>query len=425
MKNLFILFAFFALPQLVMAQTDFRPGFIVTLPGDTLKGFVNLQSPKKNAQCCEFKKTLDKKKVRFSPVAIKGYGFTRGTSYQSFILQQANNTSIKKQKKVETYFLHKVIHAKVSLLATRDPSGNPRYFIQKDTIFKELEVRVNVVKNEKDGKYYKSESKLYLGTLIYLLQDCSELRPIINATKLTETSLSKTILKYNECMHKDSIYYVQKPNQPRITIGIIAGPNFSFLRFDPPYQAKEISERSSYKPGIIGGVTLNYTLPFISKNLSIQTELAFVRSNFKGEYQYQRFLDPADGRPVTPVNFKLNADVQLDALELPLQLRYTVNFRKLKPYLNAGLLYNYNLATKENGKVTGFYPTHKTELPITGLYNLNQFTVSLVGGGGLLIPVTPTKNALLELKYRPEFIPGLYGLSSKVNTFHLVTGLQF
>jgi hypothetical protein len=66
-QNKLLLF-FFLLPFFSLAQTNYKPGYVVTLKGDTLRGFIDYKEWIKNPKYISFKNTPGNREVEsFSP----------------------------------------------------------------------------------------------------------------------------------------------------------------------------------------------------------------------------------------------------------------------------------------------------------------------------------------------------------------------
>ncbi len=418
MKKAFLLSFFFLFIFQVQAQKDFRPGYIVTLQGDTLKGWVNFRKPGLNSRECMFRSSLPEKDQKFKASEIKGYGLTEGRHYRSYVLKETSATLNRRKASPKSYFLNMLVAGKADLFYVRDISGKNRFFIQKDTVFTELEVKEYTQVNPATGKQVKVRSKHYIGTLTNLFQDCKTLQPAINETGFKTTALSGLVKNYNTCLHPDSLYFAQKPIKSKTTIGVIAGTNYTFIKFYAPYLRTAVAADYTNQPGFSAGVTMNNTLPMVNNKLSLQTELLLVQNKFQSLYTYRHTVENKF------IDYHVNADATLYSLKLPFQLRYSFNFRKLKPYVNGGIILSHDLTVKENGFIESEFQGQKKTSLLLG-YARHKLYGGLVFGTGILYALKNDKAVFLDLKYLPENLPNLYHLDSKVNTIFLSTGFRF
>src|SRR5688572_1364225 len=273
----------------VKAQRNFQPGYIIQ-NNDTIAGYINLRTHKANSISCQFKTDLKGDLRTFLASEISGYGTKAGNHYRSFELKETSQAVPKRKKHPKYYFLNVLAEGKASLFFGRDIASKSRFFIQKDTVFKELETSDIRVQNKNDGRVYTGHSKTYVGTLTYLLADCKELKPLIDKTKLGPASLTKTVQSYNQCIHPDSLNFVQKPKKSITTFGITAGPIFTRTRLATTYYpfTLPLTSESISNAGYSYGLSMNNTLPFLNEKLSFQTELLLVHNQFIVDFQYSQ-----------------------------------------------------------------------------------------------------------------------------------------
>ncbi len=68
--TLFVLFIF----QTSFCQENYLPGYIITLKGDTLHGFIDYRNWDRNPDKISFKEKLSDNKLIYSSLIIKGFG---------------------------------------------------------------------------------------------------------------------------------------------------------------------------------------------------------------------------------------------------------------------------------------------------------------------------------------------------------------
>ena len=66
-----------------VSQTNYIPGYVVTLEGDSLDVLVDSRGAIRNAHLCAYKKDFESKRVEYLPGEIKAYGFVGGKYYVS------------------------------------------------------------------------------------------------------------------------------------------------------------------------------------------------------------------------------------------------------------------------------------------------------------------------------------------------------
>src|SRR5688500_8726346 len=67
----------------LMAQSDLRPGYIITTTNDTIFGQVVYKEILSRFEKCNFIRRNENESKSYSPLEIKGYGITNGRIYLS------------------------------------------------------------------------------------------------------------------------------------------------------------------------------------------------------------------------------------------------------------------------------------------------------------------------------------------------------
>ena len=81
-KELFVLLLLYVCLN-SFAQSDFRPGYIVTMKGDTVQGLINYSSDVSNGNVCQFKKGIKATSVTYLPDQLLSYRFIENKLYRS------------------------------------------------------------------------------------------------------------------------------------------------------------------------------------------------------------------------------------------------------------------------------------------------------------------------------------------------------
>lgn len=153
---LFSIFYFVALS--LHAQTNFQKGYYIATTQDTIRGYIDYRSERRNYRLCVFKESLNSEAVRLYPQDIMGFGIENQDFYvkRSFISR--------KGEEIDGFF-KVIIRGKLSLLRYQS-----RYFAENENkdlfeISQRKEVSGRKIRDDYHG----------LGTLKILLKDCSEI----------------------------------------------------------------------------------------------------------------------------------------------------------------------------------------------------------------------------------------------------------
>jgi len=125
MQNLKIATAFLCAVLLsitqISAQFDFQKGYIITLNGDTLNGFVKDQTFDQLSRQVVFKKSRKANSDTYLPAELKAYGFNDGDVFESFEIEYTSATRRGKTKEVSLVrFLSKVVDGALVLYELTD-----------------------------------------------------------------------------------------------------------------------------------------------------------------------------------------------------------------------------------------------------------------------------------------------------------------
>ena len=85
MKKLLSLTLFLlAVPMALLAQSNYKPGYVVTSKGDTVKGLVDYQEWDANPETISFKKTIDAQSVKYGVNDISFFNIDKTDSYKRY-----------------------------------------------------------------------------------------------------------------------------------------------------------------------------------------------------------------------------------------------------------------------------------------------------------------------------------------------------
>ncbi len=245
---------------LLYAQTDFRPGFIITNTNDTLYGQIDYRGDRVMGELCKFQSN-DHIITDYTPNDIAAYRFIDSKYY---ISKEIN------RKKV---FLEYLIKGQLNVYYLRDDTGD-HYFIDKfDMPIVEVPYEEGFRKVGNKEVLYKS--KTHIGVLNYYTQDASGLQPQVNLLKKPEHSkLIKLAENYHYTVCKEGeecIVFERK--QP--LIGVVL--DFTIGWFDFQDQSK---------PSLQGGVLVNIWLPRSNEKFYFRTGLLYTELTYTGSSNF-------------------------------------------------------------------------------------------------------------------------------------------
>ena len=330
----------------VKAQSDFRPGYIITLHGDTIKGLINYRSDIANSKECIFKKEADQEKVVYTPDQIESYLFIDGKYYIS-----SNSLNYKFKDHV---FVEYVIKGLVSIYFYRDEEKN-HYFISKDTLFTELDHYVAVNGMSGDDNLAAEKSQTYKGQLKYLMRDQPSIYKKVDGIVCNTKDLISLTNEYQQlsCPSQECMQYEKKTKKDvKIKFGIFYSVGLSHLS-SPPYNMyindydviKSLDFKTTFTHEI--GTTFDLYLNVIGENkyiIQVSPALNFVN--------YKSYTE----RLISPLIYSYKVNIKFTTLKIPLIFKYSFYSSNwlLIPYIKIGAgcaIYLNQKGTYEYGSV--------------------------------------------------------------------------
>lgn len=297
----------------VKAQSDFRPGYIITLQGDTVKGLINYRGDIGNAKDCIFKKEVDQEKIIYAPDQIKSYRFIDGKYYIS-----TNYLNYKFKNQV---FVEYIIKGSISIYYYRDDITD-HYYTSKDTLVIELdhhEIEATIPEN---GNLVQRKSQKYKGQLKYLMSDQPALFNKVDGIVCNTKDLISLTREYQKlsCPSQECLTYEKKTGKDIETkFGMFFSAGLSHLS-SPPYNitlsdfdvTKALNFKTSFTYEI--GATLNFYLNLIDENkfcIQLSPALNFVN--------YESYME----RTLYPLLYSYKINIDFTALKVPLLFKYS------------------------------------------------------------------------------------------------------
>lgn len=288
MKNLkFILIVISISFHLIsFSQSDFHPGYYITLEQDTIFGLVDYRGDIRNSKQCVFKKNKSSEEIKFLPGEIHSYRFNEGKYYVSRIIEieeeyQNLDTRTNEIRKISTdVFLEFLVNGIADVYYYRDSNGS-HYFIEKeDGKFYELvehEIRKYV---EGVGNVIVKTTK-HIGILKATFADYPELQDVIDKSSLNHQDLINIASEYHNfmCEGEECIIYVKQ--LPPIQFSFAPQVNFRYsrLKFINGGSLDDFELRDNLYPSI--GLLTKITLPRINEKLAFELGV-----NFSKDYYY-------------------------------------------------------------------------------------------------------------------------------------------
>jgi len=264
MKHISLVIALMLNALLLSAESqNFKPGYVITLKQDTLRGEINFKTDEVNAKECYFRTNKDSKVQIFLPGTVNGYRFSDNGKYYV-------SHKITIDSKESTVFLEYLIHGLMNVYYYKS-NGQSYYFFEKENGKMQMVTKGDdqVVENKVIA------DKQYDGELRYIFQNNLpeeygqkqigyNQKTMINIAKKYHQSLCTT---GEECI----VYENKNPDAKVIELSFAAYAGVNHAE----YTMKELGEYkvSAYSPLI--GLNAIAIYPRFSKSFGLSLGVSF------------------------------------------------------------------------------------------------------------------------------------------------------
>jgi len=378
------------------SQTDFRPGYYITLTGDTVKGLVDYRGEIRNSKFCVFKKDETSEESKFLANEIKAYRFTDSKYYVSKLVTT--------EKEETLIFLEYLVNGIDDLYYYRDENKD-HYFIET------AECRLVELTNDEKTVYIEGregtvKSKKYLGQLKATFSNCPEVQKQIETTELTHKSLIKIVKSYHDYVCDGEKCIVYEKNVAKVNLNLIPvfGINSTRIDFENEsvYKDYNFENKLSYAFGLL----LNISLPRLNEKLSLQTGLIYTK-HFYGTY-YENG------------NYRSDFGLYAYYIKNPIAIRYIFPKYKIRPFANVGMYNTYVLRTNFQ-LLNAYLGSDEVNVTIKKTEDFSKLQVTFFAGAGLQYFINKRNSVFVEYRYEQ----GRNLLSGRIFCSSILMGVTF
>ena len=373
----------------VRAQTNFQPGYVLPLAGDTLRGEVDARDGRASAERCRFRASPQAEAVPYLPAMLRGYGLpAEGKHYRALAVPTAPGAA------PQPYFLEVLADGPAALYFLRDGQQHEFYYVASPQL-PLAELKHAVVRVVRDGRTYTEEQNPYRATLSSALAGCAPAQTLLPNLPFQESALRRVVALYNAC--QGQVAPAVRPGQAaaRVTLGLVAGAALQQLYYSGiPYGPQ--STTSVAHTGYAVGPTATFHLNRQSRKLSASVGLLYEPNKYDllahSDYVGQR------GAELTRTHF------DLAYLRLPLLFRYTYPRGRFAPLAEAGFTVAY--AVKRDNTYNEVYAGGQAAPPRELLANSSFRPLELGLGAGLGLGTRAANGRALAVLARAEISNG-------------------
>lgn len=324
-KTFLLLVAILLIHTLTYAQSNYKPGIIITNQNETIRGFIDYRTDDMNARQCRFKKEESSPEKIYHPGDISTYKFDDGKYYVS---RNVEIDSIQTE-----VFLEFLVEGVINLYYCKH-NGQAYYFFEdengKMVSYTQKPEKLN------DKGYYTKDYR-YKGLIRYYFQENQSIARQADKMKFDQKSFINIAKKYHDDVcttGEECIVYVnKKPDEKSVKFlySVFTGIQQSTYIFD-------INDKSSYTSKSISpviGVQVNMINPRWSKSFAVHLEVAF--SQFKNK------TDRIPDKEISSGYYYV-FDYKALSLSPKIGIQYIYPKYRLRPTIGAGIIYTMLLS---------------------------------------------------------------------------------
>ena len=364
------------------------PGSIITLKGDTLKGFIVLRPEARMSVACEFYGEVT---ATYKPGEITAYVLEGYPHYSSMLFKNAAN-------KDSLLFLREEIEGPLSLFSFFD-NYSGKCFVAGNDEKGFYEIPLVTYLDQKSVNVFKKS----LGILKILTNECSKVLGKEEEIKaIIPKYLSKVVNSYNECVDPEN--YARKKKVKTIKVRyyrlvLNAGSGYHSLGKTLSDFSKDLDHGFSGFPVVAG--------------INVESGTLFSRFSVRAGFQYRLGLYSStnfDSKVETEMRYNLYK-LKMTTLSVPVSVKYDILKKEIRPYIVAGLEYNilvYNSFINEERQFFDKDYLTETDL-IDETEEYPRHMISVNGGLGVQYQINERMGFRLEGSYHvPLEIFGSY-----------------
>ncbi len=360
----------FAFHNAATAQDKWKPGYVVTVNKDTVRGMIAYLHSHKSPHSIKFRKADEESWISFLPkdlilfMAREGaqeiyyYTITAELDFSEIELARINTSPVSEMVKRE-FFGQLLFRGKKSIYYYQDDSLGKKHYL--------VEYEVGKWCDLKNKQYFLNDSKVnllnsqeYIKQVLTLVSDCHNMDiPGIFQLELNEKKIVALFKKYNSNCSKTAVLpgYEFKEEKLQVAFGVIAGMNRTSIHISGQDVRLDNMQFSKYS-GIEGGVYINFISPRTENAWSFYNEILYDNYKIKGH------------NTSPDINGETwDAEFSATYVKLFTMIRYQYPYMAVKPFAEFGIV--NGLAMKSSSIATS-NPGYPNPEPFLGFRKYEQ-----------------------------------------------------
>lgn len=330
---------------LLQAQTNYRPGYIITLKKDTIRGQIDYRMDRVNALSCVLMPEGSTETTVYYPYDISGYRFTDDGKYYV-----SRTVELSRNEKPQAVFMEYLLQGVKSLYFYESEDEVPFYFVEDGDKLIRADAPDRLIKDE-EGRQYSKRVNRYISILHYVYGDCPELSAKINKTRFTHKGMINIAKDYHYAMCKsgdDCVQFETKVDKHSVKVAFTPYVGVMQYLYLSPKDAKYATPDLSYLVGVNVAITNRRWMGLFSA----MTDLSI--SKFKGSFDYERQVYSASEERT--YMDKRHQDFSLTMLAAKVGVRCTFSEKNIRPFAGVGIGFSGAIAQNASTRsVNGFY----------------------------------------------------------------------
>jgi hypothetical protein len=251
-KTFFIFFTLFFSVALSMAQTNPKPGYIITNAGDTVRGILDFRTNQVLSKKCVFQANGESESKTYKPGEIESFRFDHNGKY--FVTRRLNIFGAP-----ELYFAEFMVQGMMNLYCVADKYDEYFFFEREDGEMEMLTNRSHLSSSSlEDENERLQEKKEQFGRVKILLQNSLKAADDMNKLDMTRKELVNVVRDYHKDVCTDGgtcIVYEYKEEADKVRTHFKAFAGYAYYSHERtvnqyPYLRDENYAGSTFEIGL-------------------------------------------------------------------------------------------------------------------------------------------------------------------------------
>ena len=328
---------FFA--TVTMAQTNLKPGYVITNSGDTIRGNIDFRTNEKLSKQCDFWANGGNVKTTYEPGDIEGFRFEHNGKY--FVTRRLNVTG-----EPELYFAEFMVHGKMNLYCVRYNSDDYFFFEREDGEMAGLTNKISsfssvgsvAIQEAKDNLQEKREQ---FGKVKSLLHKSWKAVEGVDDNNMSRKKLVNVVRDYHNDVCTDGgkcmVYeYDEKSDNIQTYFKAFTGVAY----YSTEKSDHQMYTDENYPSGAFEiGIGVEFYLERVMQGFSVEAGIAFTP-----KYKSEHDLEGSYG--------KVSSTIEKNRLNVAIGMVKRFCKGNIQPLIRAGAFASTDFKTKETIRVT-------------------------------------------------------------------------